>query len=102
VLDAALIGKLFPPDVARQLREGVKVEPRLYDNLTILFSDISGFTDLSSQLDARDVQRTLDELYKEFDKLTEELGLWRCEIIGGEKGSPNLHVQYMSSMGTTH
>ena len=44
-----LISKMFPKHIADQLREGRKPEPENKDMVTIFFSDIVGFTDLSSR-----------------------------------------------------
>lgn len=55
---------------------------RPLQDVAILFSDVVGFTDVSSRLDARDVQRTLDEMYRQFDSLVDLWGLFRVEIIG--------------------
>ena len=45
-----LISKILPKDVSKQLQSGNSVKPKEYDNVTIYFSDIVGFTTLVSQL----------------------------------------------------
>lgn len=81
-MDADLIYKLFPPNIAAALRAGRKIEPEFLEEVTVLFSDVVGFTDISSKLDARDVQQTLNMMYKDFDELVDRFGLFRMEIIG--------------------
>jgi hypothetical protein len=50
--------------------------------LYINYSDIVSFSEISSKLDARDVQRTLDALFRDFDLLCDHHGLMRLEILG--------------------
>merc|ERR1712048_65723 len=78
----ALLYDVFPKHVAEALREGRKVEPEAKEPVTIFFSDIVGFTDISSTLEPQKVSRMLDELYSKFDALTDELGIFKVETIG--------------------
>ena len=43
------LNRMLPPSVASRLSKGQPVEPKAYGNVTIYFSDIVGFTSLSSQ-----------------------------------------------------
>ena len=43
------LNRMLPPSVASRLSKGLPVEPKAYENVTIYFSDIVGFTSLSSQ-----------------------------------------------------
>ena len=58
----ALLEEVFPPHIAKALREGKKVEPEARDMVTIVFSDIVGFTTIASQLSAMAVSDMLDRL----------------------------------------
>jgi class 3 adenylate cyclase len=51
-------------------------------NIVILFSDIVGFTPLSAKLPALELVKILDTLYKIFDRLVDDCGLWKMDTIG--------------------
>ena len=80
--DRALLHSVFPPAVAAALAAGRRVEPQHFDCVTVFFSDIVGFTDLSAKMSARKVMDMLDRLYHEFDSLTQQHGLYKVETIG--------------------
>ena len=61
---------IFPKHIAEALRDGRTVEPEHKDMVTIFFSDIVGFTDISSTLPPRKVANLLDRLYHAFDELS--------------------------------
>ena len=54
-----LISQMFPKEVVKQLSDGASVKPQSYDNVTIYFSDIVGYTDLVSEMDPMQVRSTL-------------------------------------------
>ena len=50
-----LVSKMLPKDIAKQLKIKNSVEPKEYENVTIYFSDIVGFTTLVSELKPKQV-----------------------------------------------
>ena len=50
-----LVSRMLPREVFKQLSEGETVMPQPYDNVTIYFSDIVGFTDLASEMNPMEV-----------------------------------------------
>uniref|UniRef100_A0A8C5DEQ8 Adenylate cyclase type 8 n=1 Tax=Gouania willdenowi TaxID=441366 RepID=A0A8C5DEQ8_GOUWI len=53
-----------------------------YNDVSILFADIIGFTSLSLILSAQELVRTLNELFGRFDRLAEEHQCLRIKILG--------------------
>jgi hypothetical protein len=74
-----LLYSVFPRHVADALRNGQKVEPENHDLVTIFFSDIVGFTDISSQLDPMKISDMLDRLYHSFDALSDYHDVFKVE-----------------------
>jgi class 3 adenylate cyclase len=77
-----LIHQVFPKHVARALLQGRKVEPDRVDLATMFFSDIVGFTTISSKLTPDQVSDLLDRLYLKFDALSEKHDVFKIETIG--------------------
>jgi len=77
-----LLYDILPAHVATTLAEGKKVNPERYEEITLFFSDIVGFTTISQTLAPMQVMAMLDRLYGEFDKLTMQYGLFKVETIG--------------------
>eukprot|EP00049_Salpingoeca_infusionum_P008184 m.132642 g.132642 ORF g.132642 m.132642 type:complete len:578 (+) comp13940_c0_seq1:2404-4137(+) len=77
-----VLDDVFPPHVAEALRQGKKIEAEHYDCVTIFFSDIVGFTNISSTLLPEEVCDMLDRLYHKLDMLADKHELFKVETIG--------------------
>ena len=77
-----LLFEVFPPKVAEALRDGRKVEPISRDIVTVFFSDVVGFTEISSRMTPMKVADLLGRLYSKFDDLAREYGVYKVETIG--------------------
>ena len=58
-LDSALIGKMLPRKVQLQVRQGKPVPPEFFGNVSIFFSDVVGFTNISAAVEPLQVIRLL-------------------------------------------
>ena len=58
-----ILYKIFPQRITDDLQAGKKVEPESHELVTIVFSDIVGFTDLSRRMSPLKVANMLDRLY---------------------------------------
>ena len=72
---------IFPRHIAEALRDGRTVEPEHRDVVTIFFSDIVGFTEISAELPPRKVAALLGNLYTKFDELSRRHDVFKVETI---------------------
>ena len=77
-----LMLNILPKPVADRLKKGEKNISGSYPDVTILFSDLVGFTQLSSHISASELVSVLNNLFTRFDKRAEALGLEKIKTIG--------------------
>ncbi|XP_008315102.1 guanylate cyclase soluble subunit alpha-1 isoform X4 [Cynoglossus semilaevis] len=77
-----LLFSIFPRTVAQQLWQGQTVQAKKFDRVTMLFSDIVGFTAVCSRCTPMQVITMLNELYTRFDHECGELDVYKVETIG--------------------
>eukprot|EP00049_Salpingoeca_infusionum_P006136 m.101766 g.101766 ORF g.101766 m.101766 type:complete len:873 (+) comp13209_c0_seq1:1025-3643(+) len=77
-----LLQSILPRDVALSLARGVSPPAESYSNVSVLFSDIAGFTSISSDVPPTEVMTMLNQLFDRFDALAEHHGVYKVETIG--------------------
>lgn len=78
----SLLKELLPELVFKQMINGLEVIPENYNDVTIFFSDIVGFTDICSKLEPIDVFHLLNQLYTIMDSISQKFNLYKVETIG--------------------
>ncbi|MEI7568819.1 MAG: adenylate/guanylate cyclase domain-containing protein [Alcaligenaceae bacterium] len=77
-----LMLNILPKPIADRLKRGEKNIAGSYSEVTILFSDLVGFTKLSTTTTAAELVRLLNDLFSRFDRRAEDLGLEKIKTIG--------------------
>jgi len=77
-----LLLNVLPKDIAAELKAGGGRIARSYDDATILFLDLVGFTQMSAGQDPGATVDMLNTIFTEFDRLAEEHGVEKIKTIG--------------------
>lgn len=77
-----LLLNVIPRAVASRLRNGEKRIADSYDECTLFFSDIVGFTSFSSKVSAAELVALLDDMVSSFDALCRKYRLEKIKTIG--------------------
>lgn len=78
----ALLRQILPEHAVKALQEGRRPSAHHFEMVTVYFSDIKGFTSMSSVQSSEEVMRMLDDLYTRLDNLGKYHGLMKIETIG--------------------
>ncbi|MCA9678239.1 MAG: HAMP domain-containing protein [Myxococcales bacterium] len=77
-----LLLNVLPAPIAERLKTGDGLIVDRFDEVSVLFADIVGFTALSSRTSPVDLVTMLDHLFSRFDALAEQHGLEKIKTIG--------------------
>jgi class 3 adenylate cyclase/CheY-like chemotaxis protein len=77
-----LLQTVLPKKIARELLEKGYSKPRHFKNVSILFADVIGFSDLARTNPPIDLVSRLDNFFYVFDEVLEQYGLEKIKTIG--------------------
>ena len=77
-----LLLNILPKKVIKELKEKGNTSPEIFKNVTVLFSDIVGFTDISTKLPVETLISELNEIFTMFDVIIEKHSCERIKTIG--------------------
>jgi class 3 adenylate cyclase len=77
-----LLLNILPEPIAQRLREGEPLIADRFEDVTLMFADIVGFTHLSSNLSANELVGVLNDVFTVFDGLVDRHGLEKVKTIG--------------------
>jgi len=77
-----LLLNILPQQIIGRLNEGETIIADRYDNVSVLFSDLVGFTEISAKLAPTELVSYLNALFSGFDAIARELGVEKIKMIG--------------------
>jgi len=97
-----LLLNTLPLKVVNDLKENGRTEPESFENVTVYFSDIVGFTNISTSLEPAILIGELNEIFTAFDDIMERNQCERIKTIGDAYlavcGMPDKHENHANLM----
>lgn len=77
-----LLLNVLPREIAEVLKEDDQTIAREYDNISVLFADVVGFTPLTENLPPDALIEVLNDIFSHFDTLVEKYGVEKIHTSG--------------------
>jgi class 3 adenylate cyclase len=77
-----LLLNILPAPIAQELKREERTIANSFNDVTVMFADIVGFTELAAQTEPIELVEILNVIFSEFDQLTDEHGLEKIKTIG--------------------
>lgn len=81
-INEKLLLNILPAEVAVELKEKGQADARLFDEVSVLFTDFKGFTQLSEKVSAKELVKNLNDCFVAFDKICEKYHIEKIKTIG--------------------
>ena len=77
-----LLRNILPEAIAERLKQGERSIAERFENATVLFADLVGFTSLAAKLPPGQLVKILNQVFSRFDQLADRYGLEKIKTIG--------------------
>lgn len=77
-----LLANMLPKDTADELKNTGKATSHKFEMVTVLFSDIQGFTKIAEQMNPEKLIDELDNFFFQFDSVVEKYNIEKIKTIG--------------------
>lgn len=77
-----LLLNILPSEIAEELKEKGQAEARNFENVSILFTDFKGFTQISEKLSTEELVAEINACFKYFDAICSKYGIEKIKTIG--------------------
>jgi len=78
----ALLLNILPFETAKELKEKGKSEAKLFDDVTVMFTDFKGFTLISEKLSPSELVAEIDACFSTFDEIVTRYNIEKIKTIG--------------------
>jgi adenylate cyclase len=97
-----LLLNVLPAPIAEKLKKQTGIIAERFDDVSVLFADIVGFTPLSARLSPTELLELLNRIFSDFDELAGRHGLEKIKTIGDSYmvagGLPEPHPDHLALM----
>jgi class 3 adenylate cyclase len=101
-----LLLNILPASIAERLRSGESTIADGFEEMTVLFADVVGFTQFASRLEPREVVDVLNRVFSRFDALVDAHRLEKIKtigdaymVVGGLVADPVDHAERVAELG---
>ncbi len=98
-----LLLNILPRHIVGRINGGEELIADRFDEVTVLFADLAGFTEKSSHLSPASVVKYLNHMFSVFDHVVRELGVEKIKMIGDAymvvAGAPEPQAQHAEIVG---
>ena len=77
-----LLKNILPDAIAEELKASGKAKARIYNSVTVLFSDFKDFTTISSDLGPEELVREIDVCFSAFDEIMKKYAVEKIKTVG--------------------
>jgi len=77
-----LLLNILPEEVAEELKAKGHADAQMIEQVTVLFTDFKGFTEISEHLTPQGLVSVINECFSEFDNIMEKHGVEKIKTIG--------------------
>lgn len=77
-----LLLNILPSETAMELREKGEATPKLYESVTMMFTDFEHFSQIAENLSPQELVSELNACFVAFDEITEKYNLEKIKTIG--------------------
>ena len=77
-----LLLNILPKAIAERLKQGESTIADSFNDVTVMFADLVGFTKLSASLSPGELVELLNDIFSGFDNLADKYGLEKIKTIG--------------------
>ena len=99
-----LLNNILPAAIAERLRDGEETIAEIHPEVTVFFSDIVGFTELSAKIGPTETVRLLNDIFGEFDELADRHKIEKIKtigdsymVVGGVPTGDSFHCHHVAS-----
>ena len=77
-----LLHEILPSHIAEKIVNGEKIIAESKENVSILFCDISGFTEICNRISPESTLKSLSDIYTAFDTIAQQYSIDKIKTIG--------------------